>query len=55
MKIRQAFLSDSDSPDFQDFQEILSKDGNWRENVKAFVDSKIEEAELDDVYDSKDE
>lgn len=45
MKIRHTFLSDSDHPDFQAFQEALSKDGNWMENVKELVESKIEENE----------
>ena len=42
IKIRQTFLADSDHPDFQAFQDALSKDGNWMDNIKELVDSKIE-------------
>lgn len=45
MKIRQTFLSDSDDPDFQAFQEALSKDGNWMNNVQELVESKFERIE----------
>lgn len=40
MRIRSACLKDSDHPDFRKFQEALSKDGSWIENVQEFVDSK---------------
>ena len=32
-RIRQTFLKESDNPDFQAFQDALSKDGNWRDNI----------------------
>ena len=32
-RIRQAFLEESDNPDFRAFQDALSKDGNWRDNL----------------------
>ncbi len=41
IKIRNAFLEESDNPDFNAFQDALSKDGNWKENVKDFVNQKI--------------
>lgn len=43
LNIRQAALQESDNPDFCAFQDALSKDGNWRENVMGFVDEKIKE------------
>ena len=43
LRIRRAFLTDSDNPDFQEFQENLSKDGDWTKNIKDFVEGKIEE------------
>ncbi len=43
LKIRKAFLTDSDNPDFKSFQDALSKDGDWTKNIKDFVESKIEE------------
>ena len=42
-KIRKAFLTDSDNPDFQKFQEALSKDDDWMKNVKDFVEKRIED------------
>ena len=42
MKIRHTFLSDNDNPDFNAFQDALSKDGSWIENIQELVDSKIE-------------
>ena len=40
-RIRQAFLEESDNPDFQAFQDALSKDGNWRDNIGEFLNQKI--------------
>lgn len=45
MKIRKAFLSSSDNPGFQQFQEALSKDGNWMENVRDAVEHINSEAD----------
>lgn len=42
IKIRNAFLADSDHPDFQRFQEALSRDGNWMENMQQFVQDKTD-------------
>lgn len=42
MRIRKAFLQDSDNPEFQQFQDALSKDGNWINNIKDFVEEKID-------------
>lgn len=42
-QIRNAFLSDSDNPDFTAFQDALSKDGNWIDNVKNFVEDSIDD------------
>lgn len=41
--IRRAFLSDSDNPDFKAFQEALSADDDWKDNVRDYVNSKISE------------
>ena len=51
-KIRQATLADSDNPAFQEFQEALSKDGDWMQNVMDFVDENCEP--VDDEYGDKD-
>lgn len=41
MRIRRAFLEDSDNPDFKEFQDAMSKDGNWMENVREFLNDKM--------------
>ena len=40
-RIRQAFLEESDNPDFRAFQDALSKDGNWRDNIGELLNQKI--------------
>lgn len=37
IRIRNAFLQESDNPSFKAFQDVLSKDGNWRDNMADFV------------------
>ena len=44
-RIRQAFLEESDNPDFQAFQDALSKDGNWRDNVGEILNQKISDSQ----------
>ena len=39
-RIRQAFLEESDNPDFRAFQDALSKDGNWRDNIGELLNQK---------------
>lgn len=41
-KIRAAFLSDTDNPDFRGFQDALSRDGDWNENLKEFLENRSE-------------
>ena len=52
IRIRKAFLAESDNPDFKEFQDALSKDGDWRENMGEFLNQKIfhsaQEISLDD-------
>lgn len=43
LNIRQVVLKKSDNSDFCAFQDALSKDGNWRENVMKLLDEKIKE------------
>ena len=40
-RIRQAFLEESDNPDFQAFQDAVSKDGNWRDNIGELLNQKM--------------
>ena len=41
MRLRQTFLEESDDSDFETFKDMVSKDGNWMENVREFLNDKI--------------
>jgi hypothetical protein len=43
--ILRAFLKESDNPDFREFQDALSKDGNWKENVGELLNKKLSDHE----------
>ena len=43
LRYRSVTLRESDDPEFRKFQEALSKDGNWRNNIQEMVDEKIRE------------
>lgn len=45
LRIRQAFLTESDNPDFKAFQDALSKEGDWKENMSEFCENKKSENE----------
>lgn len=47
INIRNAFLSDSDNPDFRGFQDALSKDGKWNENLMEFLNERFENSPND--------
>ena len=38
MMIRNAFLAESDNPDFRAFQDAISREGNWRDNLGQLMD-----------------
>ncbi len=40
MRIRQTFLTESQNPDFQEIQEVISEDGDWRENLHDYLNKK---------------
>lgn len=42
LKIKKAFMEDSDNPDFQQFQDFLSRDSDWLKNTKDFIERNIE-------------
>ena len=44
-RIRQAFLEECDNPDFRAFQDALSKDGNWRDNIGELLNQKISDSQ----------
>ncbi len=41
IRLRQTFLEESDDSDFEAFKDVMSKDGNWMENVRGFLNDKI--------------
>ena len=43
IRIRRVFLKESDHPDFRSFQEALSADGDWRENMQNWLNQRISE------------
>ena len=43
MRIRAAFMMDSENADFRRFQDALSQDGNWRDNVIGVVEDIMKE------------
>ena len=49
LKIRKAVLAESDNPDFKEFQQALSEEGDWKENVEELVSQKITDAEDKDA------
>ncbi len=42
-RIRKAFLSDSDNADFRAFQDALSGDGKWTDNIKDVLENKVKD------------
>lgn len=43
LRIRKAFLEDSDNSDFRAFQDALSGDGKWTDNVKDVLENKVKD------------
>jgi hypothetical protein len=41
LNIRNTFLKDSDHPGFQEFQDAISRGGDWKKNIRNLVDEKI--------------
>jgi len=55
LRIRQTFLTESDNPDFRSFQDALSKDGNWKDNIVELVNQKISDPQNEIKLDDKNE
>ena len=55
IRIRQAFLEESDNPDFKAFQDALSKDGNWRDNVMEWMNENLSDPQNEVQSDSENE
>ena len=55
LRIRQAFLKESDNPDFRAFQDALSKDGNWKDNISELLNQKISDPQNEIKLDDKSE
>ena len=54
-RIRQAFLEESDNPDFRAFQDALSKDGNWKDNIGELLSQKMSDPQNEIKSDDKSE
>ena len=52
-RIRQAFLKESDNPDFRAFQDALSKDGDWKDNLGELLNQKISDPQNEIKSDKK--
>lgn len=55
IKIRNTFLKDSDNPDFQEFQDALSKDGDWTSNLGELLEQKLSEGQNEITADDESE
>lgn len=44
-RIRQTFLKESENPDFRAFQDALSKDGNWKDNICELINQRISDSQ----------
>lgn len=55
IKIRNTFLKDSDNPDFQAFQDALSKDGGWTDNFGELLEQKLSENQNEITADDESE
>ena len=54
-RIRQAFLEESDNPDFRAFQDALSKDGKWKDNIGELLSQKMSDPKNEIKSDDKSE
>lgn len=57
IRIRNTCLDESDNPDFKAFQDALSKDGNWKENIGELLNQKISDTqnEIESAAESEEE
>ena len=55
IRIRQTCLKESDNPDFKKFQDALSKDGNWIENIGELVERKRADSQNENRDDNENE
>ncbi len=54
-RIRQAFLEKSDNPDFRAFQDALSKDENWKDNLGELLNQKMSDPQNEIKSDNESE
>jgi hypothetical protein len=55
IRIRQTVLKESDNPDFRAFQDALSKDGDWKDNIGELLNQKISDPQNEIKSDNKSE
>lgn len=55
IRIRQTVIEESDNPDFRAFQDALSKDGDWKDNIGELLNQKIFDPQNEIKSDKKSE
>lgn len=55
LRIRRAFLKESYNPDFRAFQDALSKDENWKDNIGELLNQKISDPQNEIKSDDENE
>ena len=55
IKIRQTFLEESDNTDFLAFQDAISEDGNWKDNIVELLNQKISDSQNEINSDNENE
>lgn len=40
MQIRHVFLTESQNPDFREIQEVISQEGDWKENLHEYLNNR---------------
>ena len=55
LRIRHTFLQDSDNPGFTAFQDALSRDGSWYENMSELLNKRTSDIQNEVSSDSESE
>ena len=55
IRIRKTVLGESGSSDFKAFQDALSKEGNWKDNLGEFLNQKISDSQNEMESDDENE
>lgn len=53
LQIRRVFLTQSENPDFREFQDALSRDGSWMKNIRDLTEHQIKENFVEEKIDQE--